>query len=60
VTAKVEAIDSQKRTVTLCRIQGNMVILKVDEQVKKFDPVKMGDELVVKHTEAMAIAVGKP
>jgi hypothetical protein len=37
-----------------------MVILKVDERVKKFDPVKMGDELVVKHTEAMAIAVGKP
>jgi hypothetical protein len=46
--------------VTLRGPQGDTVIVKVDEQVKKFDQVKMGDELVVRHTEAMAIAVGKP
>jgi hypothetical protein len=39
VTAKVEAIDLQKRTVTLRGLQGNAVTLKVDEQVKKFDQV---------------------
>jgi hypothetical protein len=60
VTAKVEAIDPQKRTVTLRGPQGNAVTLKVDEQVQKFDQVKAGDELVVRHTEAVAIAVQKP
>jgi hypothetical protein len=60
VTAKVEAIDPQKRTVTLRGPQGNAVTLKVDEQVQKLDQVKAGDELVVRHTEAVAIAVQKP
>ena len=59
VTAKVEAIDLQKRTVTLRGPQGNAVTLKVDEQVKKFDQVKVGDEVVVRHTEAVAITVQK-
>jgi len=58
--ATVEAIDLQKRTVTLRGPQGNAVTLKVDEQVKKFDQVKAGDEVVVRHTEAVAIAVQKP
>jgi len=60
VTAKVEAIDPQKRTVTLRGPQGKAVTLKVDEQVKRFDQVKVGDEVVVRHTEAVAIAVQKP
>ena len=60
VTAQVEAIDPQKRTVTLRGPQGNVVTLKVDEQVKKFDQVKAGDEVVVRHTEAVAITVQKP
>jgi hypothetical protein len=60
VTAKVEAIDPQKRTVTLRGPQGNVVTLKVDEQAKKFDQVKVGDEVVVRHTEAVAITVQKP
>jgi hypothetical protein len=60
VTAKVEAIDPQKRTVTLRGPQGNVVTLKVDEQAKKFDHVKVGDEVVVRHTEAVAITAQKP
>jgi hypothetical protein len=60
VTAKVEAIDHQNRTVALRGPQGNTVTLKVDGQVKKFDQVKVGDEVVVRHTEAVAIAVQQP
>ena len=48
VTATVEAVDPQQRTVTLRGPQGNLVTLKV------------GDEVVVRHTEAVAIAVQKP
>jgi hypothetical protein len=60
VTAQVEAIDHQNRTVALRGPQGNTVTLKVGEQVKKFDQVKAGDEVVVRHTEAVAIAVQNP
>jgi hypothetical protein len=60
VTAKVEAIDPQKRTVTLRGPRGNVVTLKVGEQAKKFDQMKAGDEVVVRHTEAVAITVQKP
>jgi hypothetical protein len=59
VTAKVEAIDPQQRTVTLRGPQGNSVTLKVGEQVKQFDQVQVGDEVVVRHTEAVVIAVQK-
>jgi hypothetical protein len=32
----------------------------VDGQVKKFDQVQVGDEVVVRHTEAVAVVVQKP
>jgi hypothetical protein len=31
----------------------------VDPSVEKFDEVKVGDEVVVRHTEALAIAVDR-
>jgi hypothetical protein len=33
------------------------VTLKVGKDVKRFNEVKKGDEIVVKHTEALAINV---
>jgi putative lipoic acid-binding regulatory protein len=60
VTATVEAIDYHNRTVTLRGPQGKMATLNVDPRVKKFKQVKVGDELVVRHTEAIAIKVQKP
>jgi hypothetical protein len=60
VTAKVEAIDYKKRTVTLKGPEGNVRTFSVDKSVKKFDNVKVGDEVVLRVTEAMAIAVEKP
>ena len=58
-TTAAEAVDHAKRTVTLRGPQGNVVTLKVDEQVKQFDQVKLGYEVVVGHTEAVAITVQK-
>jgi len=60
VTATVEAIDYQNRTVTLKGPSGKMATLNVDPRVKKFKQVKVGDELVVRYTEAIAIKVQKP
>src|SRR5215470_8018045 len=59
VTARVEAIDYDKRTVTLVGPQGNRRVVKVDESVKRLNEVKPGDEVVVRHTEALAIAFSK-
>jgi hypothetical protein len=59
ITAKVEAIDYTNRTVTLKGPQGNVMTFSVDASVKKFDNVKVGDELVMRVTEALAIAVEK-
>ncbi len=60
VTATVEAIDYQKRTVTLKGPEGKTRTIKVDPGVKRFNEVKKGDELVLRYTEALAISVQKP
>lgn len=55
--ASVEAVNHKQRTLTLKGPAGNKVTLKVDKKVKKFKHIKPGDEVVVRHTEAVAIAV---
>jgi hypothetical protein len=39
---------------------GNVIPLKVDKSVKAFDPLKVGDSIHVRYTEAVAISVSKP
>jgi Cu/Ag efflux protein CusF len=60
VIAKVEAIDYKKRTVTLKGPEGNLKTVPVDKSVKNFKNVKVGDNVVMKITEAMALYVEKP
>jgi hypothetical protein len=43
--------------VTLRGPQQKTVTLKVDKDVKRFNEVKKGDEIVVRRTEALAIDV---
>ncbi|MCX5734360.1 MAG: hypothetical protein NTW68_08555 [candidate division NC10 bacterium] len=59
ITASVEAIDYAKRTVSLKGPQGDIRIIKVGPNVERFDQVKQGDQVVVRHTEALAISVQK-
>jgi len=59
ITANVEAIDYKKRTVTLKGPEGNLGTFKVDKSVKRFKEVKKGDQVVLRYTEAFAIAVTK-
>jgi hypothetical protein len=60
IKAKVTAIDKGKRTVTLKGPEGNERTVKVDPKVKRFDELAVGDDVVVRYTEAIAIAVKKP
>ncbi len=60
VTATVQAIDRETRKVTLKRPDGKLVTHKVDESVKAFDTLKVGDSIHARITEALAISVEKP
>lgn len=59
ITATVEAIDYNTRTVTMKGPEGNTRTFKVDPIVKRFNEVKKGDQITVKITEAIALSVVK-
>ena len=55
VTAKVEAVDGIARTLTLRGPDGGTRTVKVDQSVKVLDEIKPGDEVVMRHTQALAL-----
>jgi len=55
--ATVEAIDLDKRLVTLKGPKGNVFSLTVGEKVKNLDKVKVGDLVDVRYYEAVAFKV---
>jgi hypothetical protein len=57
MTARVEDIDYNKRTVTLRGPQQKTATFKVSDKVKRLNEVKKGDEIVIRHTQAVAIDV---
>lgn len=59
VIATVEAIDKTTQHVTLKGPEGNTVEVKV-KNPKNLEGVKVGDEVAITYTEAMAISVEKP
>ncbi len=58
VTATVEAIDRKKTHVTLKGLEGNSVRVKVRDP-KNLKNVKVGDQVIITYTEALAISVEK-
>ena len=58
VTATVTGIDKKKSTLTLKGPDGKTVIAKAEDP-KNLDKVKVGDELMITYTEALAISVEK-
>ena len=60
ISAIVQAIDRTKRTLTLKGPEGKVKTIKVDDFIKAFDSLKVGDNIHVQYTEAMAISVEKP
>jgi hypothetical protein len=57
LTATVESIDYPSRVVVVRGPRGNTRTFKVGPEVKNLDGVRKGDEVVVRHTEAIAVAV---
>ena len=55
--ATIEKIDAAKREVTLKGPEGKSKTIKVKEDVKGFDRLQKGDQVVVRYTEAFAVKV---
>jgi hypothetical protein len=60
VTAKVEAIDQDKRQVTLKGSLGNVITFIVDQRVKRLDEVKVGDDVTADYYVSLAGEVRAP
>jgi hypothetical protein len=60
VEATIEAIDKANRIVTLKGPKGNLVNVKADERVKRFDELKVGDVISATYSESIAVHVRKP
>jgi Cu/Ag efflux protein CusF len=60
LTATVEAVDGAKRQVTLKGPKGNVATVDVGEQVKNFPQIQVGDNVVVKYYEAVALRLVPP
>ena len=60
ILATVEDIEYDKRIITLRGPQGQSLDLGVNESAKEYGQVKVGDEVIVIMTEAVAISVEKP
>ena len=60
VTAKVEAVDLEKREITLKGPLGNVETLTVEKTVKRLDEVKPGDEVTAKYYVSVAAELREP
>jgi len=56
VTATITAIDKQKSTITLKGPEGKLNTVKVQDPAN-LEKVKVGDDLMITYTEALAISV---
>lgn len=59
VLARITGIERSKREVTVTGPLGKSVTLQVPEDVKRFDELKVGDEVNARYTEAFALSVQK-
>ncbi len=60
ITASVEAIDYDKREITLKGPLGNEATLIADERVKRFNEIKVGDFVRADYYVSIAAEVRKP
>lgn len=56
---KVVSVDKAKREITVKGPKGNVRTLVAGEEVRNFDQIKAGDEIVLKYVEALALELKK-
>jgi len=59
VQANVTAINQATRMMTVKGPQGNSYQLQVDPSVTSFSSIKVGDQIVLRYTQALAVGITK-
>jgi hypothetical protein len=59
VSATVQAIEKDTRLVTLKRKDGSTFVVTAGPEVKNFDQIKVGDEVVLRYVEALTLELKK-
>lgn len=59
MTARVQAVDLKSRTVTLKQKGGEPFTIHVSEEARNLPQVRVGDQVVMKYTEAMAVQISR-
>ena len=59
VAATVQAIDKPKRLVTLKGPEGNTFVVEAGPEVRNFDQIKGGDQVVARYIEAITLELKK-
>lgn len=60
VSATIQSINPVRRVLMLKGPQGNVFPVTVDRSVRGFEALRVGDNVHVRHTEAIAVTVSKP
>lgn len=55
----VEAIDLENRTATLKHPDGKIETVKVSDELKNLENVKIGDQVVMQYTQSVAVDISK-
>ncbi len=59
VSVTVQAIERDTRLVTLKRKDGSTFVVTAGPEVKNFDQIKVGDEVVLRYVEALTLELKK-
>ena len=59
VTSTVESIDKAARSVVLKRANGELLKVTAGDQIKNFDQIQVGDQVVARHTRALVLELKK-
>ena len=59
MTAQVQAVDLNKREVTLKDKEGNVFTIDVPPEVRRLSEIKPGDLVVARYSEALALGLNK-
>ena len=60
ITVTITAIDTAKRQITLKGPKGKTETFVASEDVKRFNELKVGDEVTIKFTESLVARLAKP
>ena len=60
IDATVQAINPETRELTLKGVKGNVVTFTVDERVKRFDEIKVGDRILATYYASLAVDLREP